>query len=116
MNITFMNFDEDETFKIKLNEYVILNLKKENNAWGVIYFTDEMGNTMNIPLDFYVCICNTINHKSQLRPNYIKQCFELSWMTNYTIFYKMENILNLKNQRVWEVTSPKDISIEPKTS
>ena len=107
-----MNFDEDETFTIKLNEYVILNLKKENNAWGTIYFTDGKGNIMNIPLEFYIFICNAVNHRFPLRPNNIKQTFDLSWMTNYAIYYKTENILNLKSQRVWELTSPKEIKID----
>lgn len=113
MNSDIMNFKEkEETFKIKLNPYVILNLKKLNEAWGILYFTDEMGNIMNIPLDFYVFLSNyATNTQTPINNVSKRQYYELAWMSDYVIFYKKEMVLHLKSQRLWELNSPKEITI-----
>ena len=81
---SFMNFQEEkEVFRIKLNRFLIMNLEKQNDTWGILYFTNDLDAKMTVPSDFHVFFFFFItNAKIQIKHDSQSQYFFLSWHTD----------------------------------
>ena len=98
----FENYNSEYTYNVNYN--VILHIKRINYAVAILYFTDEMNNKMNIPDDILVYTYDySDNKRVLLKP--IKQEYALCWTDNYEIELNKNILINIKNQRKWNITS-----------
>jgi hypothetical protein len=98
----FENYNSEYTYNVNYN--VILHIKRINHAVAILYFTDEMNNKMNIPDDILVYTYDySDNKRVLLKP--IKQEYALCWTDNYEIELNKNILINIKNQRKWNITS-----------
>lgn len=69
----------------------------------MLYFTDEMNNKVNVPNDILVYTYDYTNNKRVLL-NPIKQDYALCCTDNYEIELNKNILINIKNQRKWNIT------------
>ena len=99
-----MDFDfkkSDATYKMSVNESLILYIERMTNSWASLYFTDEMNNRLQIPYEItvYDSVFDTNNSILQLKQSN-GGFYCLSWTENYVIKYKGDTILTITNPRV----------------
>ena len=87
-----------DTYNVNFN--INLHIKRINNAVAILYLTDEM----NVPNNILVYTYDYTNNKRVLL-NPIKQEYALCWTDNYEIELNNNILINIKNQRKWNITS-----------
>ena len=98
----FENSNSEYTYNVNFN--INLHIKRINNAVAILYLTDEMNNKMNVPNNILVYTYDYTNNKRVLL-NPIKQEYALCWTDNYEIELNNNILINIKNQRKWNITS-----------
>ena len=103
------NFDFTKTnneYIYNINSNIILHINRMNHSVAILYFTDEMGNKINIPngIVVYTYDYQNKNKKISLKSS-IKKEYLLCWTDDYTIELNKNIVLNIKNQRNWNITS-----------
>lgn len=98
----FENYNSEYTYNVNYN--VNLHIKRINHSIAILYFTDEMNNKMNVPNDILVYTYDYSNNERVLL-NPIKQEYALCWTDNYEIELNKNILINIKNQRKWNITS-----------
>ena len=94
----FENSNSEYTYNVNFN--INLHIKRINNAVAILYLTDEM----NVPNNILVYTYDYTNNKRVLL-NPIKQEYALCWTDNYEIELNNNILINIKNQRKWNITS-----------
>ena len=99
----FKTFDNDYIYRISSN--TILYIKRINDSVAMLYFTDEFSNNKNIPdgLEVYTYDYQNTNNIVLLKP--IKESYALCWTDNYIVELNKNIIINIKNQRTWNIIS-----------
>lgn len=101
---TILEFENSNSeFTYNVNSNVNLHIKRINHGVSILYFTDEMNNKMNIPHDILVYTYDYGDNKSVLL-NPIKQDYALCWTDDYEIELNKNILINIKNQRKWNIT------------
>lgn len=96
----FENANSEYTYNI--NHNVNLHIKRINHGVAILYFTDEMNNKINVPNDILVYTYDNTNNKRVLL-NQINQEYALCWSDNYEIELNKNILINIKNQRKWNI-------------
>lgn len=119
------HFINENFHQIIINQNTIMKLKRMNYNSAKLYFTDNNDKIIKIPrtiqvIDYTksIVVENRINAYNQdksteelnenLKPSN-DNCYILNWKNSYIIKHKDEIIMNIKNDRVWEISSPKHI-------
>ena len=99
-------------FTMDENEYIHpfnlttnLHILQINKSLAILYFTDEMNNKTQIPNDVVVYTYNPQNIKEKIVLESIGQAYPLCWMDNYTVETNKVVIINITNQRKWNINN-----------
>lgn len=102
--VKIFDFSEtNEEFIMYMDSYTILHITRISNSIAVLYFTDEKGIKINIPNDIIVYTYNYEDTKNKVIQKNINQEYALCWTDNYTIECGEEELINIKNQRKWNI-------------
>ena len=91
----------DSEYIYNINSNIILHIKQVNYSVAILYFTDELGNKINIPDDILVY---TYDNSKEVLLKPIKQQYALCWTDDYIIKVN-DKLINIKNQRQWNIIS-----------
>jgi hypothetical protein len=87
-----------------INSNLILHIKQINHGVAMLYFTDELNNKINIPNDILVYTYNYDDSKKVLLKS-INQEYALCWTDDYVVELNKNVLLNIQNQRKWNILS-----------
>jgi len=105
MNTTTFDFRvTDNDYKYNINSNIILHIKQYNHGIATLYFTDEMSNKINIP-DGIVVYTYDYQTNKKIIQKAIQQDYPLYWTDDYMIELNKNILINIKNQRHWNITS-----------
>lgn len=100
---TLFNFNIKNEYICNINSKIILHIECINQSVSVLFFTDEMNNKIDIPNGIIVYTYDYQNIKNKvaltIEPNY----YILSFSDNYDIEFNGKIILNITNQRNWNI-------------
>jgi hypothetical protein len=103
---TKFDFSNDNNAYIhKIDQDIILHIKRINNSVANLYFTDEKLNKINIPDKIFVFTYNYENRHEKIPVQKINQGYILCWTDNYTVEFNKKVLINIKNQRQWNIYS-----------
>ena len=98
----FTKTDNEYTYNI--NSTTILHINRINHSIAILYFTDEMSNKINIP-DGIVVYTYDYHTNKRILQNAFTQEYPLCWTDDYMIELNQKVLINIKNQRKWNITS-----------
>lgn len=101
-------FDFNKTsneYSCNINSNTILHINRINHSVAVLYFTDVINNKINIPSTIVVYTYDYQNTNKKVVHNSIKQEYMLCWTDDYTIELNKNVLINIKNQRKWNIIS-----------
>jgi hypothetical protein len=102
MSSTFSFTNPDSEYSHKICSNVILHLRRTNHAVAILSFTDEMGNKVDVPTVFRVYTKDYQTNKEVIQKP-IDNIYALCWSDNYTIAFNNQTILEIKNNRNWDI-------------
>ena len=105
MKTSFNFISNDSEYIYNINSHTILHIKQINNGVAVLYFTDEDSNKINIPNNIMVYTYDFEDNNKRLLLNPIRQDYALCWTDNYTVELNKNVLINIKNQRKWNIIS-----------
>lgn len=99
---TFSFIDSQTVLSVPVNEETTMCIQRANHGVARIYFIQKNGLEINIPDGIKVYdVTNTV----YLSPFSKKPYFALGWTDNYSITLNGVPILDLVNERIWNVTT-----------
>jgi len=104
METTFDFTTIDNEYMYNMNSTTIIHIKRINNSVAILYFTDEMSNKINIPNDILVYTFDNQTNKKMIQ-NASNQYYPLCWTDDYIVELHKNVVINIKNQRKWNITS-----------
>ncbi len=104
METTFDFNINDNEYTYNVNSTINLHIRKINNSVAILYFTDEIGNKINIPDGLIVYTYDYQTNKKIIQ-NHIHQYYPLCWTDDYVIELNEIVLINIRNQRKWNITS-----------
>lgn len=95
----------ESVYNYNITPNINLCISRLNNGVAVVYFTDELHNKINVPtgIEVYECDFEDKIKKSALRSK--GAAYPLCWTDDYTIVYNKVVLLEIKNQRKWNIIS-----------
>lgn len=100
---TFDFTKTDNEYIYDMGSNIILHIKRINHSVAALYFTDEVGDKINIPDGIVVYTYDYQSPNKKIIQKAHKQDYPLCWTDNYTIEYNKIIILSLNNQRKWDI-------------
>lgn len=88
-----------------INENILLRIKQLSNSIAVLYFTDEIGNKINIPTGLVVYTYDFQNTEKKIIKQLFIQDYTLCWTNNYIIELHGNIVIDIKSQRCWNIVS-----------
>ena len=106
-------YNKDSQFTTKLEDCILMILKRSSHGAAYVHFTNTDGELLPIPMNFKIV---DKTHKLEVKPIARNEpYFALCFTDNYTIFYNDKEVLNLKAQRAWKLEEKNSISIGRRT-
>lgn len=105
-NTTTFDFRQDSgEYSYTIDSNTILHIMGIGNTIAILYFTDALNNKMDIPdgITVYTYVYQDSNKPVLLRPH--TQCYYLCHTDDYMIEMDKRVIIDLKHQRMWNITS-----------
>jgi hypothetical protein len=91
----------DTDYIYNINSTTILHITRINHSVAMLYFTDELSNKINVPTDIVVYTYDYQNKK--VVQNAFKEEYPLCWTDDYIIELNKNVLINIKNQRKWNI-------------
>ena len=104
METTFDFTKTENEYIYNINSTTILHIKKINNSVASLWFTDEMSNKINIPNGIIVYTYDYQTNEKIIQ-NLNGQDYFLCWTDDYIVELNKNVLINIKNQRKWNITS-----------
>ena len=105
MKTSFDFISHDSEYIYNINSHIILHITRINNGVALLYFTDEDSNKINIPNNIIVYTYDFQDNNKQILLKPIKENYALCWTDNYIIELDKNVLINIKNQRKWNIIS-----------
>ena len=102
METTF-DFTKHDEYTHTINSSGKLWIKRMSHAVAVLYFTDEMNNKTNMPLDIVVYTFDYQTNKYVIL-NATRQEYALCWTDDYVVKLNKNVLINIKSQRQWIIS------------
>ena len=95
----------ENVYNYNITPNINLSIKLRNNGVSLLYFTDELNNKINVPngIEVYECDFEDKITKSKLQSK--EEAYPLCWADDYTIVFNKIVLLEIKNQRKWNIIS-----------
>ncbi len=104
MSFTFNFNATGSEYIYKISSNIILHLYRTTHAVAILEFTDETSNKINIPTEIIIYTKDyQTNQNVILKPT--NNMYALCWTDDYMIKYNGNIILNIKNNRTWDITT-----------
>jgi hypothetical protein len=104
METTFDFTTTDNKYIYNMNSTTILLIKRINHSVAVLYFTDKMNNKIDIPDDIVIYTYDYQTNKKVIQKA-IRQDYLLCWTDDYVVELNNIELINIKNQRKWNIIS-----------
>ena len=108
MKTTFDFKKTDSKYIYPINSNTFLCIKLVNCSVSMLYFTDETGRQIDIPdgIVVYTYDYPNINNMNQIEKvkTYLNY-YNLYWTNNYIVELNKNVLVNIKNQREWNIIS-----------
>jgi len=95
--MTQYNFNEPNGYTREIDSNTKMHIKPINNSISMLYFTNELNQSINIPDGISV----VYNNNSHLLP--VKNSYFLNWTDKYDVYLNFRIILSLKPERIWAI-------------
>jgi hypothetical protein len=106
------NMETTFDFKLTTSKYVYnmnsstkLIIKQVNYATAILYFTDNINNIINIPNGIVIHEYDYQNNSKKVILKPYNNLYALCWSDNYIVELDKNIIINIKNQRRWNIQS-----------
>lgn len=94
---------DDSEYIYNVNSTTNLHINQINKSLAILYFTDVMNAKIQIPNDIVVYTYDYQNIQKKVIHKSIGQAYPLSWSDNYTIELNNVVLVNIINQRKWNI-------------
>ena len=106
MDTSFCFQNKIQYFNYPIDANIILHINRVSDSIACLFFTDELGNNINIPSNINLFSYDIDNNKKRILISSIENLhYVLCWTEDYVIDLNGKNILNMKCQRVWNIIS-----------
>jgi hypothetical protein len=102
-----MEFDfkiGEKEYTYDVNTSIKLHIIRTNNSVAVMYFSDERSDKINIPEGIIVYTYDYQTNKRIIQKSLNKE-YVLCWTDDYEIELNGNVLINIRNQRKWNITS-----------